>query len=164
MKLLCAFRPCDPGVEARGGAEGQPSLIGWAYLDLSRAVANRLLDCHAWFEKSRRVWPELTNVALDVPDEEQTAVLLFNPCEELADLWTQHRAGETKLARLPDSITADDLPGEGRSYQMGEIDVTVEEKGIWYQIFLPDIQFTVETAVVTRELLQEAAGVPVSSD
>jgi len=161
MRLLCAFRPSDPGVESRGVDTGAPSLIGWACVDLTREVANHMLDRHAWFE-TLRADKEITNVAIPLPNTPSLA--LRNPDEDLAELWTQGRIGESKWAAMVDESPLENLGGEDRPLATASVDLVVEKKGVWYQIFLPDIQFTVETAVLTREILQEAAGMATSSD
>jgi hypothetical protein len=95
-------------------------------------------------------------MAVNVPNRE--TIHLRDQHSDLEQLWTEHRFRDTKLAMLADDTTAEALPGEVREISGAEVDLTVEQQGVWYQIFLPDIQVTVESAVLTREILQDAAG------
>lgn len=162
MKILCAFRPGDPGAASRETPDYVPSLTGWVYTEITRQQANYMLDWHTRFEKFKSNNSNLTNMAVGVPNP--MTVHLMDPHEDLEQLWRDHRHEDSKLAILPDDTTSESLPGTRRDLQQAEIDLTIEPKGVWYQIFLPDIQFTVETAILDRELLQDAAGMPTNSD
>jgi hypothetical protein len=162
MKLLCAWRPVDPGVEAHVPDSNGPPLLGWTFVDLSAEVANQLLDRYSIFERLKTEMPDLTNIAIDLPKQGRFALVMLQRSDDLEALWTENRIGETKFAELPEAATAESLNGELCDMEHVLVDIVLEAKGVWFQIFPPQTQFTMETAVMDRQMLQRAAGVPDS--
>lgn len=160
MKLLSAFRPVDPGVDVTGDDDGnQPKRTGWLLLDLSREYANALLDVLTQYRDWKLAQQQLTNVAINMPD---TGMLtLYEPGGDLSELWHAGRIGESRLARVPDVADPETIGTVRPPLNGMQVDVAVDDRGIWFQIFLPDVQFTVETAILTPELLEQAAGLVV---
>lgn len=179
MKLLCAFRPNDPGVEIRmaehnDDAENQRPVTGWMYIDLSQQEANRMLDHFDWFTQLRDQRPSLINIGIELRTPEQAVAAdaeanrdipeevnfcLRDNCPELEDLWRRYRMSEdSRFAELPTNVTPSQLPGDERALSHAQADINIEPKGVFYFIFLPDIQFTVESPIFDRNLLLRAAG------
>lgn len=158
MLYLCAFRPIDPGVEIDTADSDKPKPIGWLVITLTREHANALLDRHQDFCDQQDKFSDLLNMTFALPRDNE--ITIYNPCDELSELWTRHRIGESKLARLPEDF---DVATLGETAQIGQeplIDITIQTAGVWYQIFLPALQYSVESAFFTRETLLTAAGLP----
>lgn len=172
MKFLCAFRPIDPGIDIREEHPTDNPLTGWVYLELSQVQANHMLDRHAWFAELHARNSDLLNLTLDIRNNH--GLRLIKPTEALEDAWRHGRIGNSKLARLSDDFDIDNLPTKAedpveaakeraarmRDLTHAAVDLVVQTNGVWYQIFLPDIQYTVESATFERSVLEEAAGMP----
>lgn len=162
MLLLGAFRPCDPGIEIDNRPAGSLPLTGWVIYNLTREHANTLLDRVAWFNLLKKDRQDLVNMCISVVDDLE--LVIKQPCDELANLWSQHRYEGSKLARLPESISLRDIGGVTRVVSEMTVDMGISTDGIWYQIFMPDVQFSMETPIIPQALLLAAAGIPVDAD
>lgn len=163
MKLLCGFQPIDPGVDRR-----TPHCMGWTLIDMSPLAADRLLNLLGAFARFRHGQPSYVSLVVDYNIEEAGERPQLTHCigsQELFEAWRAHRVSDatyatSQFARLYD-LAAFDLQRDAvivDPYVHNEL--VIEPHGVWYRIYMPTPRISVQTPLLTRQLITQAASTP----